>query len=420
MIKKTYAAVCYKVYTIKTDKFKTAHMEVIFRKKATRESLPLYTFLADMLSESTKKYPSKKDLVVEFEKLYLASINAQTSRTGTCLNFSFILDFINPSYIKDDNYLENIIKLLMEVIHNPNVTNEEFDLKTYNFIKDKLHREIDSLKENPAKWSIRKALSYLGESASSYTLLGSHEDIDKVTPSTLYKAYQSLFKDFTCDVFIIGDFDMDHLVSLFKENFSLRVINETKLDLLVNNEPVKKEKVYTEKSDNVQASLVMLYNVDNTENLDRDIYMNVFNYLFGSGGLNSVLYQNLREKNSMCYAVSSMYLKYDKLLLIQVSLESKNVEKAISLVKKSLKEMQRGEFTEDALEEAKKNMQIALDFVCDNQISLLDNYIFNVYAGLPLVEKRQELFGEVTLENVVNISKKIKLNTILVLEGREN
>lgn len=122
----------------------------------------------------------------------------------------------------------------------------------------------------------------------------------------------------------------------------------------------------------------------------------------------------------MCYAVSSMYLKYDKLLLIQVSLESKNVEKAISLVKKSLKEMQRGEFTEDALEEAKKNMQIALDFVCDNQISLLDNYIFNVYAGLPLVEKRQELFGEVTLENVVNISKKIKLNTILVLEGREN
>ncbi len=51
-----------------------------------------------------------------------------------------------------------------------------------------------------------------------------------------------------------------------------------------------------------------------------------------------VLHQNyikvLEKKNSLCYAISSMYLKYDKLLLVHISLEQANVKKATSLVKK--------------------------------------------------------------------------------------
>ena len=34
---------------------------------------------------------------------------------------------------------------------------------------------------------------------------------------------------------------------------------------------------------------------------------------------NSMLFDNVREKNSLCYAIDSIYLKNDNLLLIHVS-----------------------------------------------------------------------------------------------------
>ena len=51
-------------------------------------------------------------------------------------------------YIEEDNYVEEVIKTLFEMIERPNVENDEFDLKTFNIIKERLKREINSLKEN--------------------------------------------------------------------------------------------------------------------------------------------------------------------------------------------------------------------------------------------------------------------------------
>ena len=69
MIYKTYKCNSFNVHTIKTDKFKTAHMEIMFRKKVVRNELCGYSFLMDMLSESSKDYPIHRDLIVRFEEL---------------------------------------------------------------------------------------------------------------------------------------------------------------------------------------------------------------------------------------------------------------------------------------------------------------------------------------------------------------
>ena len=144
----------------------------------------------------------------------------------------------------------------------------------------------------------------------------------------------------------------------------------------------------------------------------------MFNYLYGNGGLTSKLYQSIREKNSLCYAISSMYLKYDKLLLVHISLEQVNVKKATSLVKKELKNMQAGNFTEDELKDAINNMIVSLDMAQDNNVSLINNYVFHVFDNLPMPEERVEMFKNIKKEDVINVAKKVKLNTVFTLEGR--
>lgn len=416
---KTYNCNSFNVHTIKTDRFKTSHVEVIFRDIANKEEMGSYSFLADMLSQSSKTYPRKKDLITRFEELYKIIVYATTLRVGNILDFHVSLDFINPDYINDKNYIEEVIKTLFDIIENPNVTNDEFDLKTFNIVKERLKREINSLKENPMKQSINEAFKAMNtDTPTSYELLGNLESLEKITPSSLYKTYKNLRKNFKVDIFLIGNLEMDDTVSLIKKYFKNRYIIENKLDLMVDNKEIKRLVVKSMASDNVQANLVMIFNLKNLTEIEKNITFNVFNYLYGSGGLTSKLYQSIREKNSLCYQISSMYLKYDKLLLVHISLEQVNVKKATSLVKKELKNMQAGNFTEDELKDAINNMIVSLDMAQDNNVSLINNYVFHVFDNLPMPEERVEMFKNIKKDDVINVAKKVKLNTVFTLEGR--
>lgn len=416
---KTYNCNSFNVYTIKTDRFKTSHIEVIFRDIANKEEMGAYSFLADMLSQSSKTYPRKKDLITRFEELYKIIVYATTLRVGYILDFHVSLDFINPDYINDKNYIEEVIKTLFDIIENPNVTNDEFDLKTFNIVKERLKREINSLKENPMKQSINEAFKAMNtDTPTSYELLGNLESLEKITPSSLYKTYKNLRKNFKVDIFLIGNLEMDDTVSLIKKYFKNRYIIENKLDLMVDNKETKRLVVKSMASDNVQANLVIIFNLKNLTEIEKNITFNVFNYLYGSGGLTSKLYQSIREKNSLCYQISSMYLKYDKLLLVHISLEQVNVKKATSLVKKELKNMQAGNFTEEELKDAINNMIVSLDMAQDNNVSLINNYVFHVFDNLPMPEERVEMFKNIKKDDVINVAKKVKLNTIFTLEGR--
>ena len=397
---KTYNCNSFNVHTIKTDKFKTSHVEVIFRDIANKDEMGAYSFLADMLSQSSKTYPRKKDLITRFEELYKIIVYATTLRVGNVLDFHVSLDFINPDYINDK-------------------TNDEFDLKTFNIVKERLKREINSLKENPMKQSIKEAFKAMNaDTPTSYELLGNLESLEKITPSSLYKTYKNLRKNFKVDIFLIGNLEMDDTVSLIKKYFKNRYIIENKLDLMVDNKEIKRLVVKSMASDNVQANLVMIFNLKKLTEIEKNITFNVFNYLYGSGGLTSKLYQSIREKNSLCYAISSMYLKYDKLLLVHISLEQANVKKATSLVKKELKNMQVGNFTEEELKDAINNMIISLDMAQDNNVSIINNYVFHVFDNLPMPEERVEMFKNIKKEDVISVAKKVKLNTIFTLEGR--
>lgn len=416
---KTYNCNSFNVHTIKTDKFKTSHVEVIFRDIANKDEMGAYSFLADMLSQSSKTYPRKKDLITRFEELYKIIVYATTLRVGNVLDFHVSLDFINPDYINDKNYVEEVIKTLFDIIENPNVTNDEFDLKTFNIVKERLKREINSLKENPMKQSIKEAFKAMNaDTPTSYELLGNLESLEKITPSSLYKTYKNLRKNFKVDIFLIGNLEMDDTVSLIKKYFKNRYIIENKLDLMVDNKEIKRLVVKSMASDNVQANLVMIFNLKKLTEIEKNITFNVFNYLYGSGGLTSKLYQSIREKNSLCYAISSMYLKYDKLLLVHISLEQANVKKATSLVKKELKNMQVGNFTEEELKDAINNMIVSLDMAQDNNVSIINNYVFHVFDNLPMPEERVEMFKNIKKEDVISVAKKVKLNTIFTLEGR--
>ena len=138
----------YTLHTIKTNKFKLCHMEIIFRNNIEKEDITKRNILFDILTESSKKFPTKRSLSLKLEDLYNAHLYSVTSKVGNAILTNVCMDFINPKYTEKE-ILEETLKLPFEMLFNPLATNKEFNAKTVEIAKKRTKGDIKSIKENP-------------------------------------------------------------------------------------------------------------------------------------------------------------------------------------------------------------------------------------------------------------------------------
>ena len=410
----------FNLYTVKTNRFKTCQMEIIFKDEASRESAMLKTFLADLMTDCSERYASRKEVARTLEELYQASFYGLTNKTGNLMMTSFVLNFLNPKYVKDKDYLEKVLELPLEMILHPAIKAGDFDIKNFNIVKNRLHDEILSVGENINRVSLKKALEKLDyHSPSSYGILGTIKELDDISPKKLADAYQDLIQS-SCDIFIIGDLDMDMVSNIIFKYFKNPIVKTKEMpSLYVENKDSKRMRHVVETSKFLETNLVQIYSLENLTDKEKITTFHFYNYLLGGGGLNTKLYQLLREKNSLCYGVKSMYLKYDNLLVIQTSIDKKDVKKAEKLIKQAFREMSRGEFSDEELAYAKESFIFSLNLSLDNQAGILNNYVFHVLDNLPLISDRIKMIENITREEIVAIASKIKPNISFILEGGE-
>ncbi len=416
---KVYDCGSYRVHTIKTDKFKNCSMEIMFRNKLVKTEITENNMLVDMLMHSSKKYPKRRDVAIELENLYSSFIRGCVTRLGNSVMLSFVTDFLNPKYC-EEGYLEDILSMPFEMILNPNIENEEFDRRSFNIIKNRIKSDIESLKENATRYAFRRSLTHMDNmSPSSYYMVGYMDDLDNITPSSLVKTYNRVLNNYVCDIYVIGNLDMEQVVSIIRDKFSINTVKNSDIQLYVDNNVRKKAQEICEVGSYEQDSFVMIYNLDNLSQREKNFVIHLYNIILGSGGLTSKLYKYLREENSLCYVVSSMYQKYDGLLMIYSGIDKKDKKKCIKLVNKALNEMVIGDFTEEELDNAKKSVISSIKMSEDTNGGIINNYLFNDLDGLPLYDERVKEFKTITKQEIMEVAKKIKLNTIYLLSGED-
>ena len=88
--------------------------------------------------------------------------------------------------------------------------------------------------------------------------------------------------------------------------------------------------------------------------------------------------------------------------------------------------MTNGNFTEDDIKNAKSAFINSLNLIFDSESRTIDYYYFKELVNNDSLDKRILEFKSVTKEEIMNVAKKIKLNTTYILgnkgdnNGREN
>lgn len=419
MIYKLHKNGSYNIHTIKTDRFKNIRMEIILRNNIEPKNVAKRTVLFDMLMENSELYQTKRDLVLKQEELYNSTCYSITSKLGNEVITSICMDFLNPKYTKD-NFLSEAIKLPFDLLFKPNIKDNEFDELTLETIKTRVKSDIMCLNENPSKLAILNSLKAMdSKSISSVNLMGTIEEVDSITKSNLYDTYKDILTHDYIDIFVIGDFDENKIIDLINKYASFKTIKNHPLELYVDNETRSKKNIVKEKSNFAQSQLVYICNTINLTAEEKKYAMQIYNMILGGGSLETKLYQNLRDKNSLCYNVNSIYNKYDNLIIINTAVDKKNINKTSKLIEKSIDEMFEN-VTEEEISRAVSSIITSINMSLDQPGRIIDNYMFNYMSELDAIDERIQKYKEITLEDVKRVAKKVKINTIYILEGEAN
>lgn len=407
----------YNLHTIKTDRFKTCHVEIVFKNNVCVEELTIRNVLFDTLLEGSKNYETNRLLNLKLEDLYNASVYSVTSKVGNMILTSICIDFLAPKYT-EEKILDESIKLLFELIFNPLVVNNEFDKSKVDYIKTKLESDLKSIIETPRKKAIIEAFKTLGNTPTSYETNGKLEDLPKINHCNLYEYYKKILKNDYIDIYVIGNLDMDKVDKTIKKYEQFEVIKDHAITVYLNNEKRKLIKE-TKITNYFQTNIAILLNLYNLTDFEKKYVANLYNIILGGASLQTKLSKKLRIDNSLCYNIQSSYLKYDNLILISTGVDINGEDKAIKLIKDAINEM-KTTITDKELSEAKELTFTSLKMIEDSPSRIIDNLLYQDLGIIDDYEERIINFKKVTKEDIYNLANKINICTIYSLRGSLN
>lgn len=406
----------FNLHIINTDKFKTIAVKVIFRSPIEKNGITIRNILSDLFMQSTSKYKSKRDLTIKAQDLYAAEVSINNNRFGNYITTTFNLSVLNDRYTEENNF-SKAVEFLSEIIFNPDVCDGKFNREKVDIVKSNCRSSLNSIKEDSSNYSLIRMLEeFDSESPCSYRLAGYLEDLDNIDEKGLYSYYEEMIRTNLVDIFVLGDVNEEEVSKMFREFFKFRTLKKLRVPYLLEEKQVKSKKVFSEKIDNSQSKLSIACRCNDLSDYERNYVLTLFNVILG-GGCDSKLFKEVREQHSLCYTIYSVPNKLDRLLIIQAGIDKENFDKTVRLVEKALSDMRNGKFSEADISVAREYFLTALEEVLESSDRIIDNYLMMELIGTDTIDVKKEMIKKVTKEEIIKVAKKIKLDTVFLLEG---
>lgn len=407
----------FNLHIINTNKLKTTTVRVVFSSPITKEEVTKRTILSDILLQSSNKYASRRDLTIRAEELYAADIATNNQRLGNYLFTSFNLQVLNDNYTEENN-LEKSVEFLSEIILNPDIENKRFKEENLETVKHNARVNINSIKEDSSTYSLTRMLeAYDKDSPISIRISGYLEDLEKINESNLYDCYYKMIDNDYVDIFVVGNVNVKDTLTLIKKYFKFKKIKKKKAPyILENKKPRKRRLLARETMINNQSKLAIACPINKLTPYERDYSLVLANLILG-GGVDSKLFKEVREENSLCYVIRSAANKLDNILVIRAGIDKNNFQKTVDLTTKILENMKKGKFTDKDIEVAKEYYYTSLDEIEENDNSMINEALSEEILGIPPIKERLETMKKVRKQDIVRVFKKINMDTIFLLEG---
>ena len=143
----------------------------------------------------------------------------------------------------------------------------------------------------------------------------------------------------------------------------------------------------------------------------------LFNEILG-GSPASKLFMNVRERMSLCYSCGSRYDSYTGNLTVSAGINVSDRELAYGAILEQIEDIKNRKVSDAELNAAKRSVAHSLRQIYDYPSDLISFHANKAIFGIETTpEEFAEHYAKVTLDEIVAVANKIKLDSVFFLEG---
>lgn len=276
---------------------------------------------------------------------------------------------------------------ILDRIFDFNITKKDFETERKIILEE--------YTDNFNKQSKRHILNLYRKHLNNFSAIGCYEDLEKIRFIDILNLYE---KNYMKPNKIIN-------ISKAKEfKSNLIDFNDTKIDKQYTMAEYK-NKIEPSDKDAKKKSVILLFELEN-ENVNKLKFISKVL----SSGLESPLYQETREKNALCYAISADVERFNNqgLLKIQTLTDKGNVNKIIDIIEKVLKNKKK-HITQDRIDIVKASL------LKQKEKNSIDQYLHVEEELLPPNFSIYEELKSIKLKSLMDIYEEMIINAKKVI-----
>lgn len=399
------------LHLINTKKFKTITVEFRFAKEFDSFSKARLILLSRLLCIYSEKYPDKVSMTKVRDLLYGIKAGSKV-RFNNSLGLMFIrFQFVNPKFLTDVK-MNDYIAFIDECLKHLFISETLFEEARNNLISD-IKRSL----EKPRNQELERIHDLISEDIKEFSNYKKDiiSDLEKVTIDELKKVYADLFTDYKKDIFVVGEYD-DELVDYLSTY------------LLSNKECKEKDTIYDLKvrediiEDTIadQSYLSIVYQSPYTRSHEDYFAFVLTNMLFGGSPL-SLLFQEVREKRSLCYFIDTIPNRNLGLVRVTTGIDKDKFDEARQEIDRQLKRLRDGDFDQALIDSSKRLMLNNIDSISDDLDDYIDFLYNNLLSYYPFdIDEYKEKIMAVSKEDIQRVASNYKPYLCHFLRGINN
>lgn len=406
--------------TMLTAPFKTSRVSVCGYLPLEAETVAEYSMLTLLLSNGCAAYPSPRALSARLETLYGASVVFDCVKSGDRLMFLASIVFVDDRFLPEPVF-DDCVDLLFQMLFCPAVDAGGF--LEPNFLREqRIQIEyIESKINDKRAYAIGRCAALMCEGEPfGLPETGTPEQARAMDRRRVYEAWRRLLEQAYFRVSVMAPQEHPEVFERFMSLLNRTARRAPRLPAPDTVAPARDSvQCVSERFPVAQGKLAMGFRLDASGPDTVSYPVMVFSDLFG-GGPYSMLFSNVREKQSLCYYCSARAVRCKGVMMVDSGVEFDQMDKTHDAILDQLEEMKRGRFTDEALQASKLALCGALRSAKDSQ-AVMDRWYADRWFESPRLSP-DELAARilsVTREEVLRVAQGVRLDTVYRLLGEE-
>ena len=393
-----------KVRYIKINKWTNSVIYFVFRQNFDNYNAVSHNIMTTLLEETSFKYPDKRSTKFKLEELYNAKLHTESDIYHNSLVTTISIDSLSDKYSEDGNVL-NSVKYLIDIIYKHNLNDQKLFNNLVSLLKD-------SYKSNMCDSNFYAYVNFimgLSDPLAKKYFKYNYENIKNIEINDILDSYKNMINSLT-DIVIVGDVG-DEVLELVN---NIPLNNNIKYNSFdIKYYPFKKS---VDKFNCSASFTKILYKIKDF-NREKDHVFLVYQYILG-GSPNSILFDVIREKNSLCYSINANIRTVISSMIVSSKINRNNYLKYRELLDDIINNFSKY-ITLEMLKNCKEYFKNIYNNYQDSHDNIYVEELKNIIYGNS-IEDRILLIDNITIDDVIAFSKRIILEDEYYLEGVGN